>query len=121
MCHILKAMKKFILIKVVFAETFFFTLFHDIFLIPNMDLAIKHSVYFSGIGLLLFNKMFSLYYPTISPTILPNLKILLKKGPVNDLKFQTLSPNGIILSYQLDKFIHILRVVGWYFSFLFKF
>ena len=80
----LKAMKKFILIKVVFADSFsplHKTLFHDILLIQNMDLAIMHSVYLSGIGLLLFIKMFSLYFffSTISPTILPNLKILLKK------------------------------------------
>ena len=30
-------------------------------------------------------------------------------------------PNGISDSYQLDKSISALRVVGWYFSFLFKF
>ena len=30
-------------------------------------------------------------------------------------------PNGISLPYQLDQSIFILRVVGWYISFLFKF
>ena len=30
-------------------------------------------------------------------------------------------PNGIFHCYQLDQTISILRVVGWYFTFLFKF
>ena len=41
---------------------------------------------------------------------------LVNIGPVNPFK-----PNGIAHSYQLDQFISILRVAGWYFSILFKF
>ena len=35
--------------------------------------------------------------------------------------FNPFKPNGISLSYQLDQSISMLRVVGWYFSFLFNF
>ena len=35
--------------------------------------------------------------------------------------FNLLKPNGISNYYQLDQFISVLRIVGWYFSFLFKF
>ena len=37
-------------------------------------------------------------------------------GPANPFK-----PNGISHCYQFDKSISVLRVVGWYFTFLFKF
>ena len=35
--------------------------------------------------------------------------------------FNPFKPNGISYSYQLDQSSSVLRVVGWYFSFLFKF
>ena len=35
--------------------------------------------------------------------------------------FNQFKPNGISHSYQLDESISVLRVVEWYFSFLFKF
>ena len=38
-----------------------------------------------------------------------------------DVTVNPFKPNEIPHSYQLDKSISVLRVVGWYFSFLFKF
>ena len=35
--------------------------------------------------------------------------------------FNQFKPNGISHYYQLDQSIFVLRVVGWYFSFLFEF
>ena len=36
-------------------------------------------------------------------------------------KFNPVKPNGISFSYLLDQSISVLRIVGWYFLFLFKF
>ena len=37
------------------------------------------------------------------------------------LNFNPIKPMGISQSYQLDKSIYVLRVVGWYFPFLYEF
>ena len=47
-------------------------------------------------------------------------------GPIHTgygrrLRLNPFKPNGIFQSYQLDRSISVLRDVGWYFSFLFKF
>ena len=38
-----------------------------------------------------------------------------------NLAFNQFRLNGISHSYQLDQSISVLKVVGWYFSFLFRF
>ena len=59
------------------------------------------------------------------PLLFTNLRkqVFSRRGPyyLKKIMFNPFKPNGISHSYQLDQSISVFRVVGWYFSFLFKF
>ena len=53
-------------------------------------------------------------------TTLPEMGMIQMERVINQV-FNPFMPNGISQLYHLDEYISVLRVVGWYFSFLLKF
>ena len=49
------------------------------------------------------------------------LKIIAKSLPNMDMNINPFKPNGMSNYYQLDQSISVLRVGGWYITFLFEF